>query len=163
MKRYAIYGAGSLGTVLGAYITKNGGEIDLINRNKAHVAALQTKGATITGTLNFTQEVKAFTPDEMSGVYDIIFLMTKQLFNAEVVTFLKDYLAEDGTPSGTHGGDSEHEMKVFFGAVGRGVKNTVLKDARIQDVAAIACYALGINGNEGEWESIIPEDLFKEI
>lgn len=70
------------------------------------------------------------------------------------------YLAEDGTPSGTHGGDSEHEMKVFFGAVGRGVKNTVLKDARIQDVAAIACYALGINGNEGEWESKIPTDLF---
>ena len=30
MKRYAIYGAGSLGTVLGAYITKNGGQIDLI-------------------------------------------------------------------------------------------------------------------------------------
>ena len=37
MKRYAIYGAGSLGTVLGAYITKNGGQIDLINRNRAHV------------------------------------------------------------------------------------------------------------------------------
>ena len=28
MRRYAIYGAGSLGTVLGAYITKNGGKID---------------------------------------------------------------------------------------------------------------------------------------
>ena len=27
MGKYAIYGAGSLGTVLGAYITKNGGEI----------------------------------------------------------------------------------------------------------------------------------------
>ena len=39
MKRYAIYGAGSLGTVLGAFITKNGGKIDLINRNKAHVEA----------------------------------------------------------------------------------------------------------------------------
>lgn len=33
MKRYAIYGAGSLGTELGAYITKNGSQIDLINRN----------------------------------------------------------------------------------------------------------------------------------
>ena len=41
MKRYAIYGAGSLGTVLGAYITQNGGQIDLINRNKAHVEALK--------------------------------------------------------------------------------------------------------------------------
>ena len=44
-----------------------------------------------------------------------------------------------------------------------GVKNTVLKDARIQDVAAIACYALGINGNEGVWESKIPTDLFEIV
>ena len=45
MGRNAIYGAGSLGTVLGAYITKNGGQIDLINRNKAHVEALKQNGA----------------------------------------------------------------------------------------------------------------------
>jgi 2-dehydropantoate 2-reductase len=43
MAKYAIYGAGSLGTVLGAYITKNGGEIELVNRNRAHVAALKEK------------------------------------------------------------------------------------------------------------------------
>ena len=96
MARYAIYGAGSLGTVLGAYITKNGGEIDLINRNKAHVAALNEKGAHITGTVEMTVPVKAITPDEMSGKYSVIFLMTKQLFNKEVVTMLKDYLANDG-------------------------------------------------------------------
>ena len=47
-----IYGAGSLGTVLGAYITKNGGEIDLINRNKAHVEALNKNGAKIIGTVD---------------------------------------------------------------------------------------------------------------
>lgn len=96
MGRYAIYGAGSLGTVLGAYITKNGGQIDLINRNKEHVAALCEKGAHITGTVELTVPVKAYTPDGMSGKYDIILLMTKQLFNKEVVTQLKDYLADDG-------------------------------------------------------------------
>lgn len=96
MKRYAIYGAGSLGTVLGAYITKNGGTIDLINRNKAHVEALRRDGARITGTVELTVPVTALTPDQMSGQYDIILLMTKQLYNEEVVTFLKDYLAQDG-------------------------------------------------------------------
>ena len=94
--RAAIYGAGSLGTILGAYIAKNGGAIELINRNKAHVEALQKNGATVTGTVNFTQKVTAYTPDEMSGVYDIIFLMTKQQQNSEVVTYLKDFLAKDG-------------------------------------------------------------------
>lgn len=96
MKRYAIYGAGSLGTVLGAYITKNGGKIDLINRNKAHVDALKANGAIINGTVNMTVPVNALTPDEMSGKYDVILLMTKQLLNCEVVTFLKDHLSEDG-------------------------------------------------------------------
>lgn len=94
--KYAIYGAGSLGTVLGAYITKNGGEIDLINRNKAHVEALNSNGARITGTVEMTVPVKAILPNEMEGKYDVILLMTKQLFNAEVVTDLKDYLKDDG-------------------------------------------------------------------
>ena len=94
--RVAIYGAGSLGTILGAYITKGGQQIELINRNKAHVEALQSQGAKIVGTVDFTQAVTAYTPAEMSGTYDIIFLMTKQQYNAEVVQMLKPFLAEDG-------------------------------------------------------------------
>ena len=94
--RAAIYGAGSLGTILGAYITKNGGSIELINRNKAHIEALQKEGARVTGTVNFTQKVTAYTPQEMSGKYDIIFLMTKQQQNNEVVTYIKEFLAPDG-------------------------------------------------------------------
>lgn len=85
-----------MGTILGAFITRNGGRIELINRNKAHIEALKQHGAKIVGTLEFTQAVKAYTPEEMSGTYDIIFLMTKQSQNTQVVTFLKDFLAEDG-------------------------------------------------------------------
>lgn len=92
----AIYGAGSLGTVLGAYMTKNGQEVELINRNRAHVEALNANGAHIRGTVDFKTPVKAITPDMMSGKYDVFFLMTKQLFNKDVVTFLKDYLTDDG-------------------------------------------------------------------
>lgn len=94
--RKAIYGAGSLGTILGAYMTAKGEDIDLINRNKAHVEALRENGATITGTVSFNQKVKVLFPEEMEGLYDIIFLMTKQQANAEVVTRLKDFLAPDG-------------------------------------------------------------------
>ena len=94
--RVAIYGAGSLGTILGAYISKAGVAIELINRNKAHVEALQTQGAKVVGTVDFTQPVVAYTPAEMSGTYDIIFLMTKQQHNPEVVAMLRPFLAEDG-------------------------------------------------------------------
>ena len=113
--RAAIYGAGSLGTILGAYITQKGEKIELINRNKAHVEALQTQGATITGTVNFTQAVTAYTPEEMSGKYDIIFLMTKQQQNAEVVTFLKDYLADEGVIVTLQNGIPELEIGAIVG------------------------------------------------
>ena len=94
--RIAIYGAGSLGTVLGAYLTKNGIPVDLVNRNRAHVEALKKSGAHITGTVEFTVPVSALLPEEMTGKYDVIFLMTKQLNNREVVSFLKNFLTEDG-------------------------------------------------------------------
>ena len=94
--RVAIYGAGSLGTILGAFISKAGVPVELINRNKAHIEALKTQGAQVVGTMQFCQPVIAYTPDDMSGEYDILFLMTKQQHNAEVVQMLKNYLAADG-------------------------------------------------------------------
>lgn len=94
--RTAIYGAGSLGTILGAFISKAGEQIELINRNKAHVDALNANGAKVVGTMEFVQKVTAYTPENMSGEYDAIFLMTKQQNNKEVVQMLKGYLAPDG-------------------------------------------------------------------
>ena len=94
--RTAIYGAGSLGTILGAFISKAGEPVELINRNKAHVEALNAGGAKVVGTMEFVQRVTAYTPDQMSGRYDIIFLMTKQQNNKDVVQMLKDFLASDG-------------------------------------------------------------------
>lgn len=115
MSRNAIYGAGSLGTVLGAYITKNKGQIDLINRNKAHVEALRKNGATIKGTVNMTVPVTAMTPDEMTGKYDIILLMTKQLYNKETVTFLSDHLEDDGVIVTLQNGLPEPEIAEIIG------------------------------------------------
>ena len=89
--RVAIYGAGAMGTLLGAYIASNGKQIDLITRNAGHVAALNEKGARIVGNDNFRVDVNAFTPDEMSGVYDIIFLMTKQRENSKILATLRDF------------------------------------------------------------------------
>jgi 2-dehydropantoate 2-reductase len=94
--KLAIYGAGSMGTVLGAYIAKSGQPIDLINRNREHVQGLNAKGAQITGTVNMAVPVNALLPEEMNAKYDIIFLLTKQLENKTVLERLKNYLKEDG-------------------------------------------------------------------
>lgn len=92
----AIYGAGSLGTILGAYISRAGVPIELVSRNVAHVEALREHGATVTGTVSFTQPVTALVPADMRGPYDVIFLITKQLDNERVVRGLEPLLAPDG-------------------------------------------------------------------
>ena len=114
--RCAIYGAGSLGTVMGAYLTRNGVDVDLVNRNKAHVEALKQSGARVTGTVDMTVPVKALLPEEMTGRYDIIFLMTKQLNNRETVTFLKDYLADSGVIVTLQNGIPEDSVAEIIGA-----------------------------------------------
>ena len=94
--RIAIYGAGSLGTVLGAYFSKGKVDVDLFSRNREHIQALSEKGAHIVGTVDFTVPVHAYLPEEMEGKYDLIILLTKQLDNHNVLLFLKDHLAEEG-------------------------------------------------------------------
>jgi len=92
----AIYGAGSLGTILGAYITQKGYDIDLISRNESHIAGLKEKGAIIRGTVNMIVPVKAITPSEMTKKYDIVFLLTKSTDNINTVKSLIPHLAPEG-------------------------------------------------------------------
>jgi len=94
--RIAIYGAGSLGTALGAFLSRDGLDVELITRNERHVKGLNENGAQIVGTLTTTIPVKAILPEQMHGVYDLIFLMTKQIDNAKVVRNLMNFLTEDG-------------------------------------------------------------------
>lgn len=93
--KVAIYGAGAMGTVLGAYISKAGFEIDLITRNKDHVKALNENGAKIIGNKTFIQKVNAINSNDISEKYDIIILMTKQKDNQTITKGLVSYLKPD--------------------------------------------------------------------
>lgn len=91
----AIYGAGSLGTVLGAYLSKAGVDVDLITRNKEHVDAMNEGGAKIVGTVNMTVPVHALTPDQMTEKYELIILLTKQLDNENILRNLEKNMTDD--------------------------------------------------------------------
>ena len=96
--KVAIYGAGAMGTVLGALLTKSGVTVDLITRNRAHADQLKKQGATVICTAEnkvLQTPVSALTPEEMTEKYDVVFLMTKQRENVEIATFLKDKLTEN--------------------------------------------------------------------
>lgn len=123
--RVAIYGSGAMGTVLGAFLAKNGQEVDFIDSYEAHVKALNEKGAKIIGQANFTVPVKAFTPDQLEGQYDIVFLFTKQTANPEVLPHLKKFLHEDSVVCTLQNGIPEYGVDELIGG-NRTVGGTVL-------------------------------------
>jgi len=123
--RTAIYGCGAMGTVLGAYLNKNGHETILIDNYTDHVKALNEKGAQVIGCANFTVPVKAITPDQMEGKYDLVFLLTKQTANKEVLAHLVNFLKPDSTVCTLQNGVPEPSVAAVIGKE-RTVGGTVL-------------------------------------
>lgn len=95
LNRIAIMGAGSLGTILGAYLARAGRDVVLIDAYKDHVDALNRDGAHVVGKVEMTVPVKAITPDQMEGVYDLIFYMAKQTFNDTAIPQMLAHMDEN--------------------------------------------------------------------
>jgi len=113
--RTAIYGCGAMGTVLGAYLNKNGHETILIDNYAEHVKAMNEKGARVARCADFTASVKAITPDQMEGKYDLVFLLTKQTANKEVLNHLLPFLNADSTVCTLQNGVPEPSVAAIVG------------------------------------------------
>jgi 2-dehydropantoate 2-reductase len=113
--KVAILGAGSLGTISGALITKNGGDVVLIDANKEHVEALNKNGATITGKMDITVPVKAITPDAMSGEYDLVLYLVKQTYNEAALKALVPHLHKDSIVCTLQNGVPEDAVAAHVG------------------------------------------------
>ena len=117
--KIAVYGAGAMGTVLGALLTECGREVTLITRNPEHVQGLKTQGATVRLTATGGEwkiPVSACTPTDMADKYDVIFLMTKQRENKKIVEFLLPYLTPSGIICTTQNGFPERSVAEIVGA-----------------------------------------------
>lgn len=121
-------GTGSLGTIMGALISKNGGQIDLIDAYADHVDALNKTGATVTGKMQLTNiPVTAFMPDQLSGSYDLVFLLVKQNHTASALKALLPHLHQDSVVCTLQNGLPEEAVtgvleaqRVLSGVVGWG-------------------------------------------
>ena len=113
--KIAIYGAGSLGVVLGAYLAKSGLSVDLIPHNPEHVNALNTNGAKVIGTTHFCVPVTALLPEEMTSGYDFIILLTKQHHNTEIAMDILPLLKADGVLCTLQNGLPEPELAEIVG------------------------------------------------
>lgn len=113
--KIGILGCGAMGTVMGAYMTKNGLDVELIDSYKEHVDVLNKNGAHIIGSVDMIVPVKAVTPEEMKGIYDLIFLFTKQTVNDTVLKNLLPHLNEKSTVCTLQNGVPEHFVAEYVG------------------------------------------------
>lgn len=113
--RIALIGAGSLGTILGAYITKAGYDITLVDTYADHVKALNEKGAHVVGTTDLVVPVKACLPEDMDGIYDLILYMTKQTYNDTAFAQMKPHVGPNTIIVTTQNGLPEVAVADVFG------------------------------------------------
>lgn len=113
--RTAIVGAGALGIIMGALITKGGYPIDLIDSYKENVDALNANGATVVGFLELNVPVRALTPDQLKGTYDLVFLLTKQTNNEIALKQILPHLHKDSIVCTLQNGIPEESVATYVG------------------------------------------------
>ncbi|MDL2218920.1 ketopantoate reductase family protein [Ruminococcaceae bacterium OttesenSCG-928-O06] len=116
--RIALVGAGSMGIIIGAYLTRDGHDVELFDSYKANVQALQKNGAKVVHLEEentFTIPVKAYTTDKMSGIYDLVLLTTKQTANPVVLPALLPHLSEDSMVCALQNGIPEPAVAEVIG------------------------------------------------
>lgn len=113
--RQAIMGAGSLGTIVGALLSRQGYEIDLIDSWEEHVKVMNAAGATVRGKMELNVPVKAITPDQIQGEYDIIYYLVKSTADDVALPIVKQHLKPDGTVVVMQNGLPEEKVAAFIG------------------------------------------------
>lgn len=169
--KIAIYGAGAMGTVLGALLTKSGQDVHLITRNREHAEKLKTNGATVVCTAentSFTVPVTALLPEEMQGGYDVVFLMTKQRENTRIADFLKDKLSEKGVVCTTQNGLPEYSLidvlgkeRVFGGVCTFGAN--FLGEGKTELTSSFSGMRLCIGGADEHADTSVLEQALKGV
>jgi 2-dehydropantoate 2-reductase len=110
-----IVGAGAIGGTLGAYLTRAGTPVTMVDREQAHVDAMNEHGLTITGIEDFTVPVRALTPDQIDQPLDVVILAVKAHHTEDAVRAIEPHLTPESEIVSFQNGLCE---KVIAGIVG---------------------------------------------
>lgn len=84
--RVGIIGAGALGSVIGGSLAEAGNDVLLVNRNRAHVDAINHDGLTIrTDGKDRAVAIRAAIPTEVGEPADLVIVLVKSFHTAEAV------------------------------------------------------------------------------
>jgi 2-dehydropantoate 2-reductase len=111
-----IVGAGAIGGTLGAYLTRAGEAVTLVDRVREHVDAMNAHGLRIVGVEEFTVPVRALTPEEIDEPLENVFLAVKSQHTAEAVRAIEPHLTPRGFIVSFQNGLCERTIAEIVGA-----------------------------------------------
>src|SRR5580693_202960 len=115
--RVTIVGAGAIGGTVGACLARSGTQVELVDTDAAHVAAIAVKGLTIEGLdETFTVAVEALTPGQLTGPLGTVLLAVKAQHTAEAVKSVAPLLTPDSTVVSLQNGLCPRTIAAAIGA-----------------------------------------------
>jgi 2-dehydropantoate 2-reductase len=92
-----VWGAGAIGGTVGAHLVRAGEPVVFVDRDPAHVAAINATGLAITGPIEeFRVQARAFLAKDLEGEFDTIFLCVKAHDTEAASAALAPFLAAAG-------------------------------------------------------------------
>lgn len=119
MQRIAIFGAGAVGSYLGAFMTRKGEDVTLIDQWPEHVETSRANGITVTGTQGpFTIPVKIHHLHESQSFdreFDLAFIAVKSYDTLWAATFMERYLKPTGYMVSSQNGINDETIASVVG------------------------------------------------
>lgn len=113
--RITIVGAGAIGGTVGAFLAKGGEEVLFVDVVKEHVDAVNARGLTITGRVEFTVPVRATTPDGLTGPLEWVFLSVKSQHTEAAVKPIAPLLGPRSFVVSLQNGFNEERIAAMIG------------------------------------------------
>src|SRR5215217_1771387 len=125
--KFTIIGAGAIGGLAGAYMTRAGHDVLLVDRWQEHVDALNANGMTIHGVRgDLNVKVKATTTDQLSGDLGVVLIATKSQHTLEALKQIMPLLTAESAVVSYQNGFNEPDMVALLDEAGLPGKNIVI-------------------------------------
>lgn len=117
--KITIVGAGAIGGLAGAYMTRAGHDVTLTDRWEDHVDAMRSKGLFIDGVRGgLSVPVTAVHPGDLAGPLDMVLIATKSQHAVEAVTSLAPLMTADTGVVSFQNGFNEPDLVAALAAAG---------------------------------------------
>lgn len=125
--KLTIIGAGAIGGLAGAFMSKAGHDVLLVDRWREHVAAMNAKGLSIDGVRGeMTIPVRAALPEELEGPLEAVLVATKSQHTLEAVRQILPHLVKDSFIVSYQNGFNEPEIQSLLDGAGFDGKRMVM-------------------------------------